>query len=63
MTLNRRLFLATAIGAAMPSTAFATKDILESEWTIGIIPDTPFNIDIVNIRKIPQTVPAPGCDL
>lgn len=33
--------------------ARAAKDTDDSEWITGIIPDTPFNIDIVNIRKIP----------
>lgn len=52
MLMNRRNLLAgLALAAATP--AFAARDLRESEWTVGLIPDDPFNIDIVNIRKVP----------
>lgn len=52
MIISRRNFL-LATPVLLSSAAHAAKDINESEWVTGIIPDTPFNIDIVNIRKIP----------
>jgi lipoprotein-anchoring transpeptidase ErfK/SrfK len=53
MTLTRRQLLLTACAASVTRPALAATDRSVSEWTIGIIPDTPFDIDIVNIRKIP----------
>ncbi len=48
---RRNVLAGLALMAASP--AFAGKDLDESEWSVGIIPDKPFNIDIVNVRKIP----------
>lgn len=54
MNLNRRRFLTTSLAATLlAGPAHAAKDLSESDWLVGVIPDTPFNIDIVNIRKIP----------
>lgn len=54
MMITRRnlLFAATAGLAAIPQ-AHAAKDIDESDWVVGVIPDQPYNIDIINVRKIP----------
>ena len=51
--MSRRRFLAFAATLVAAAPAYGAKDIDESEWTVGVIPDTPFNIDIVNVRKIP----------
>jgi lipoprotein-anchoring transpeptidase ErfK/SrfK len=53
MPINRRTFLLAASSFAITGAAHAARDINESEWSVGIIPDPPFDIDIVNIRKIP----------
>ncbi len=53
MMLTRRSLLLAASAAALVPSAHAAKDRDESEWVVGVIPDKPFNIDIVNIRKIP----------
>jgi len=52
MRLNRRELILASL-AAFAAPAHAAKDINESEWVTGIIPDTPFNIDLINLRKIP----------
>jgi lipoprotein-anchoring transpeptidase ErfK/SrfK len=52
MLITRRHVLA-GLSLAAASPAFAARDLRESEWTVGVIPDAPFDIDIVNIRKIP----------
>lgn len=53
MILTRRNFILAASAAALVPPAHAAKDTDESEWVVGVIPDRPFNIDIVNVRKIP----------
>jgi lipoprotein-anchoring transpeptidase ErfK/SrfK len=53
MIFARRSFLIAATASFLAPAAWAAKDTDESDWVTGIIPDTPFNIDIVNIRKIP----------
>jgi len=53
MRLNRRHLLTGSLLLAFAAPARAARDTLESEWFVGIIPDQPFNIEIVNIRKIP----------
>ena len=53
MLFTRRNFLTAALAISCADKARAARDIMDSEWVVGIIPDTPFNIDIVNIRKIP----------
>lgn len=53
MLISRRRFLISATSAVLASQAQAAPDRRDSDWSVGIIPDTPFDIDIVNIRKIP----------
>jgi lipoprotein-anchoring transpeptidase ErfK/SrfK len=53
MTITRRSLILTASAFACVPPAEAAKDRDESEWVVGVIPDSPFNIDIVNVRKIP----------
>ena len=54
MTISRRRFLSSAIITGFLSRhAFAARDI-GPEWVVGIIPDTPFNIDLVNLRLVPE---------
>ncbi len=54
MTISRRRFLASALASGLlPSQAFAARDI-GPEWIVGVIPDTPFNIDLVNLRMVPE---------
>ena len=53
MLISRRRFLISDTSAVLASQAQAAPDRRDSDWSVGIIPDTPFNIDIVNIRKIP----------
>lgn len=53
MRLNRRLFLSAGLAAALATPALAARDSFDSDWVTGVIPDQPFNIDIVNQRKIP----------
>ncbi len=54
MRLTRRQLLAAGFLLALPGPAMAARDSLESDWVTGVIPDEPFDIDIVNIRKIPE---------
>lgn len=51
--MKRRLFLAGAAGLLAPPAAFARKDIDEAEWVIGIIPEQPFDIQLMNLERIP----------
>jgi len=56
MHLSRRRFPVVLAAAALslssrPVHAIRAKD--GSEWSIGVIPDTPFDIDLINLRKIP----------
>ena len=53
MQITRRQILLTLplLGLARP--ARAARDNVHSDWFVGVIPDQPFNIEIVNIRKIP----------
>ena len=53
MIISRRKFILSSAILALATPAHGAKDTRESEWSVGVIPDTPFNIDIVNIRKIP----------
>lgn len=52
MSLTRRSFLNSAMLAALAGRAWAAKDI-GPEWVTGIIPDSPYNIDLINLRMIP----------
>jgi len=54
MRLTRRHLLAAGLLLAFTAPARAARDVFESDWTTGVIPDQPFDIDIVNIRKIPE---------
>ncbi len=54
MIISRRKFILSSAILVLATPAHSAKDTRESEWSVGVIPDTPFNIDIVNIRKIPQ---------
>ncbi|WP_421694636.1 L,D-transpeptidase [Aestuariivirga sp.] len=53
MRLTKRQFLASGLFLALAGPALAARDNLDSDWVTGVIPDQPFNIDIVNQRKIP----------
>jgi lipoprotein-anchoring transpeptidase ErfK/SrfK len=53
MRLTKRQFLLAGLLLASPAPAFAARDNLDSEWVSGVIPDEPFDIDIVNVRRIP----------
>ena len=53
MIITRRQILLTFPLLALAQPALAARDTLESDWFVGIIPDTPFDIGIVNIQKIP----------
>lgn len=54
MKISRRRFLASALASGfLPTQAFAARDI-GPEWIVGVIPDTPFNIDLVNLRMVPE---------
>lgn len=51
--MKRRAFLAGVVGVVSSSSAFARKDIHEAEWVVGIIPEQPFNIQLMNLDRIP----------
>lgn len=54
MSISRRRFLASVLASSiLPAQAFAARDI-GPEWIVGVIPDTPFNIDLVNLRMVPE---------
>lgn len=53
MIITRRNFILAASTLALTPAAHAARDIDESDWVVGVIPDKPFNIDIINVRKIP----------
>ena len=53
MQITRRQILLALPLLALARPARAARDTLESDWFVGVIPDSPFNIEIVNIRKIP----------
>lgn len=50
---RRRFLLAAAALPALSGSVQAAKDNNEAEWVVGVIPDKPYNIDIVNIRMVP----------
>jgi lipoprotein-anchoring transpeptidase ErfK/SrfK len=55
LTLSRRSLLAIAAGGCFrPDPARAARDTKESDWIVGIIPDKPYDIELINMRKIPQ---------
>lgn len=49
---RRRFLLAMAAYALAQAPAHAARDITP-EWIVGRIPDTPFDIDLINLRMIP----------
>lgn len=51
--MKRRLFLAGAASLLASSPALARKDIEEAEWVVGIIPEQPFDIQLMNLNRIP----------
>lgn len=51
--MKRRLFLAGAASALLASPALARKDLNEAEWVTGIIPEKPFDIQLMNLERIP----------
>ena len=53
MTITRRQILLTLPLLVLAQPALAARDTLESDWFVGVIPDRPFDIGIVNIQKIP----------
>lgn len=53
MLITRRHVALAAASLLIAPSAHAAKDIGELNWAIGVIPDTPFNIDIINVQKIP----------
>ncbi|MDP1700295.1 MAG: L,D-transpeptidase [Aestuariivirga sp.] len=54
MKVSRRRFLASALASGLlPIQAFAAREI-GPEWIVGVIPDAPFNIDLVNLRLVPE---------
>lgn len=54
MSISRRRFLASALASGfLPTQVFAARDI-GPEWVVGVIPDTPFNIELVNLRLVPE---------
>ncbi len=54
MSVSRRQFLASTLASSLlPAQAFAAREI-GPEWIVGVIPDKPFNIDLVNLRMVPE---------
>lgn len=53
MLLSRRRLLVSGLLLGMPLPAFAAREIRDSAWTTGYIPDEPFDIEIVDLRFIP----------
>ncbi|MBZ0259282.1 MAG: L,D-transpeptidase [Hyphomicrobiales bacterium] len=54
MSVSRRRFLASTLASSLlPAQAFAAREI-GPEWIVGVIPDKPFNIDLVNLRMVPE---------
>lgn len=51
--MKRRLFLGGAASALLASPALARKDLNEAEWVTGIIPEKPFDIQLMNLERIP----------
>lgn len=51
--MKRRLFLAAMTSSLLAAPASARKDLKEAEWVIGIIPETPFDIQLMNLERIP----------
>ena len=51
--MKRRLFLAGAASALLASPALARKDLNEADWVTGIIPEKPFDIQLMNLERIP----------
>lgn len=54
MSFTRRNLLFLGLSLTAPGTALAARDIRDSAWAVGVIPDEPFDIDIVDLRHIPQ---------
>ena len=54
MNISRRRIFSTILASCiLPDQAIAARDI-GPEWVVGIIPDTPFNIDLVNLSMVPE---------
>ncbi len=54
MTISRRQLLSSAMATCLfPNNVFAAREI-GPEWIVGLIPDSPFNIDLVNLRMVPE---------
>lgn len=51
MKLSRRTFLAAAATLA-PTPALARPEVSD-DWTVGVIPDTPYNIPLINLDNVP----------
>ncbi len=51
--MKRRMFLAGAASSLLAAPALARKDLKEAEWVIGIIPEMPFDIQLMNLERIP----------
>lgn len=52
MTLTRRSFIAATATAIVPSAALARPEVAD-DWMIGVIPDTPYNIPLINLQNVP----------
>lgn len=53
MPLSRRKLLLSGLATTISTPAFAARDFRDNAWATGIIPDEPFDIEIVDLRNIP----------
>ena len=53
MLIARRTLLMAGLATAVSGPAFAARDVRDNAWATGIIPDQPFDIEIVDLRNIP----------
>ena len=51
MSLTRRSFLTASMATLLATQARAAT---KPQWVVGIIPDTPFNIDLIDMTLVPQ---------
>jgi hypothetical protein len=53
MQLTRRSLIVAVASTLLQRPAFARHDI-GPEWITGHIPDSPYNIDLINLRMVPE---------
>lgn len=54
MLMTRRRFVAFAAATLVTSGKAVARQDIGPEWVVGVIPDQPYNIDLINMRMVPE---------